>query len=195
MNLSLESKAKEHLFKVYRKEDEIHFLDDLGVWQVNRGVVQLSRIQQDGNEVIVGWLTANSTFENSFNHSSVIYRAIALSDVYIRYYSPQDIAKSPILRRQLIDQLCDRLVKSQQLLTIIAIRCFEERLRRLLLMLKHEIGTPLVDDTRLPIRFTHSHLADVIGTSRITITKILGNFQSQGLIYFDNERHIVIKGL
>lgn len=188
------SKATKYPLKIYRQGEEINFLES-GVWQVNRGVVQLSKIQCDGKEVIVGWLTTNSTFENSFNNSTIIYHAIALSNVCLRYYSLQDIAMSPMLRRQLLSQFSDRLKKSENLLTILAIRSAEERLRQLLLMLKHDIGTPLVDNTRLQVRFTHKDLGQIIGITRVSITRILGHFQNQGLIYFDNKRHIVITGL
>lgn len=90
---------------------------------------------------------------------------------------------------------CDRLEKTQQLSTIVMINRIEERLRQLLLMLRQEMGIPAADGVHLQIRFTHQHLADIIGTSRVTITRILGDFRSQGLIALGAKRHIVIKSL
>jgi CRP-like cAMP-binding protein len=38
-------------------------------------------------------------------------------------------------------------------------------------------------------------LAEAIHTTRVTITRIIGSFQEQDLIYFDRDRHIVIQDL
>ncbi|MEM8721031.1 MAG: Crp/Fnr family transcriptional regulator [Cyanobacteria bacterium P01_G01_bin.39] len=192
-NLSLGSREEDLLLQQFHKRDEISVLDS-GIWQVYRGVVELSRIQQDGSEVISGWVTANGIF-GSISASSTLYRAVSLSDVYVKRYSSRDIVRNPSLARQFLAQLSDRLIKSQQLLVIIAISRIEERLRQLLLMLKQEMGQNVSDGVRLQVRFTHQHLAEAIHTTRVTITRILGDFQNQGLIYFDNDRHIVIRNL
>jgi CRP-like cAMP-binding protein len=63
------------------------------------------------------------------------------------------------------------------------------------LMLGQEMGTPSADGVRLQVRFTHQHLAHIIGSTRVTIHHILKDFQRQGLICLDAKRHIVIKGL
>jgi CRP-like cAMP-binding protein len=178
----------------YERGDEITALDS-GIWQIYRGVVQLSRVQQDGTEIILGWVTANDIFDNSLNDSPVPYRALALTDVYARRYSTKEIMQNPLLARQLITQLSDRLLQSEQLLEIIAIKRVEERFRRLLLMLKQEIGQPVSDGIRLQARFTHQHLAEAICTTRVTITRILGDWRNQNWIYFDPDRHLVIRNI
>ena len=177
----------------YQRGDEISVLDS-GIWQVYRGVVQLSKVQQDGTEIISGWVTADGVFGNIADVPT-IYRAVALGDVYAKRYSTQDVIRYPALAKQFIAQFSDRLIKSQQLLTIIAIAKVEERLKHLLSFLKQEIGQPVEDGVRLEVRFTHQHLAESIHTTRVTITRILGDFQAKDLVYFDRDRHLVIKNL
>ena len=101
----------------------------------------------------------------------------------------------PSLARQLLVQESDRLIKAQHLLTIIGIRRVEERLKALLLFLKREIGTPTDDGIRLQTRLTHQHLAESIHTTRVTVTRTLGDFCNQGLISFDKKKHLIIKDL
>lgn len=194
LNSNIKSKAKKLAGQKYEPGDQIPALDS-GVWQVDQGIVQLSRLRSDGNEVIVGFVTAGGTFENSLSSSLLVYRARALSDVDIKYYSQQDIAESPMLATRLLGSFCDRLEKTQQLSTIVMINRIEERLRQLLLMLKQEMGIPAADGVLLQVRFTHQHLAHIIGTTRVTITHTLGDFRSQGLIGFDAKRYIIIKSL
>lgn len=192
-NYSLEKREKELPLQQYQRGDEISTLDS-GIWQVYRGVVQLSRVRQDGREIISGWVTANGVF-GDMSDSPILYRAVALGDVYAKRYSNHDIIRHPSLGKQFLAQFSDRLIKSQQLLAIIAISKVEDRLRHLLCFLKRDIGQSVEDGVRLPVRFTHQHLAEAIHTTRVTITRILGNFQQQGLIYFDCDRHIVIQDL
>ena len=177
----------------YQRGDEISVLDS-GIWQVYRGVVQVSKVQQDGTEIISGWVTADGVFGNIADVTT-IYRAVALGDVYAKRYSTQDVIRYPALAKQFIAQFSDRLIKSQQLLTIIAIAKVEERLKHLLSFLGQEIGQPVEDGVRLEVRFTHQHLAESIHTTRVTITRILGDFQKKDLVYFDRDRHLVIKNL
>jgi CRP-like cAMP-binding protein len=187
------TRREELLLQQYRRGDEISVANS-EIWQVYRGVVQLSRVQQDGREIISGWVTANGTFGNIADQT-VLYRAVALGNVYAKGYSTHDIVQYPLLARQLLAQFSERLLKSQQLLTIIATNKVEDRLRDLLSMLKQEIGQSVEDGIRLPVRFTHQHLAEVIHTTRVSVTRILGDFQQQNLVYFDRDRHIVIQSL
>ena len=187
------SQGEQKKWQKYGRGDEI-YASDFEIWRVDRGIVQLSRIGADGNESIVGFITTNGAFENSLSGSSVVYRAIALSDVDLQYFSRQNIADSPTLAKSLLTNFSDRLIKAHQLLTIALIKNNKERLRKLLLILKEEIGIPTADGVRLQVHFTHQHLADITGTTRVSIAQILRDFQLQGLISLD-KRHIVIKEL
>ena len=189
-SIYLARKEEDLLLELYEKGEEIN-LFELGVWQVYRGIVQLSKISHDGKEIIVGWASSDSAFGNWLGNS-LTYRAVALSEVYVRWYSIKDIEKSPLLARQLLAQFSDRLIKSEQLLAITAIRKVEERLWQLLLMLKQEIGQEVVKGTRLKVRFTHQHLANAISTTRVTITRVLGDLQTKKWLDIDCDRHIII---
>lgn len=187
----LEIKNPELLLQFYQKGDEISLFES-GFWQVYRGVVQLSKISSSGDQIILGWATANNSF-GYCSQNNYHYEARALSSVYLRWYSPLDITKSPDITRVLMTQLSQRIIKTQRLLTITGLRKVEDRLWQLLLMLKQEMGQSVVHGTRLTIRFTHQNLANIIFTTRVTVTRILGNFQSRGLISIDRDRHIIIK--
>lgn len=196
-NLNFARKDSEIPLQQFERGDEITVVDS-SIWQVYRGVVQLSRVQEDGRETVLGWVSANGTFGaylNSSDTSSEIYRAVAISDMYARRYLSQDILKYPLLRRQLLAQFSDRLVKSGQLLSIVAIKRVEDRLTQLLLMLKRDIGQNVADGIRLQARFTHQQLADAICTTRVTVTRIMGDLQERNLIYIDSHRHIICTNL
>ncbi|MGK7899435.1 MAG: Crp/Fnr family transcriptional regulator [Xenococcus sp. (in: cyanobacteria)] len=179
------------LLEFYEKGEEIT-LSNTGIWQVYRGVVQLSKVDVAGEKIILGWATANDAFDNRNKHL-VKYHVQALSDVYIRCLTPQYLRIYPQIMAELIAKLSYRLLKTEQLLTIVAIKRVEERLWELLLMLKDEMGQPVLEGTRLAVRFTHQNLANVIGATRVTVTRVLGEFQTKNWLEFDRDRHIIIK--
>lgn len=188
----LDRQDEELLLQVYEKGEEINLLDT-GLWQVHRGVVQLSRLNGQGGESILGWATPSMSFFGNWLEDTSSNRAVALSDVYLKWYPPRDIEKSTAFMRHLLAQFSDRLIKSEQLLAITGQKKVEDRLWQLLLMLKQEMGQLTAEGTRIKIRFTHQNLADIICTTRVTVTRILGEFQTRGLIVVDCDRHIILR--
>jgi len=55
-----------------------------------------------------------------------------------------------------------------------------------------EIGAPCDEGTRLSVRLTHQHLASAIGTTRVTVTRLLGKLKEEGWLKLDSSRHIVL---
>lgn len=192
-NLQLDAKKsqEEQYLEYYQKGEEIS-LQKPGLWQVYRGVVQLSRFNDSYQEAVVGWIAPNHAF-GSLVHSASLHRAVAMTDVYIRHYKQKEIAQNSQLARQLVSELSYRLVRAEQMVTITSLRKVESRLKELLQMLKEEMGHPVEKGIRLTARFTHQNIADAICTTRVTVTRILGDLQRQGLLEFDCDRHIVIK--
>ena len=175
----------------YQKGEEIPLIDS-GFWQVYKGVVQLNRFNGSEREVVVGWVTSNHAFGNDINGTSY-YSALAISNVYLRHYKPQQVEQNPQLARLLLSELSYRLLKSEQMIAITSMTKIENRLLSLLSMLKEEMGHPVANGTRLTVRFTHQNIADAVCTTRVTITKVLGELQNQNLLEFDSDRYLIVK--
>jgi len=43
------------------------------------------------------------------------------------------------------------------------------------------------------VRMTHQNLANAIGTTRVTVTRLLSKLKGEGKISFDCDRHIILK--
>ena len=163
-----------------------------GIWQVYRGIVQLSKINLKGEEVPLGWAVKDHCF-GIWLPELPHYRVKALTDSYLRWFYVDDLAVSPHLMETVLTQLNYRRQQTEALLAIAGLRLIEERLQQLLLLLKEELGEPVTQGTRLKVRFTHQYLANAIGSSRVTVTRLLGEFKKQGLIAIDSDRHLIVK--
>ncbi|GAC1459958.1 MAG: Crp/Fnr family transcriptional regulator [Chamaesiphon sp.] len=176
---------------LYKKGEVIPLLPQ-GVWQVYQGLVQLSTLCPNGEQILLGW-AGSSTFFGLWLTMLQVYQATALSDVSVRWFSLTEIENSPRLSQALLPQLTKRMRQTEALLAISGQRRVEDRLQRLLLLLKQEIGEAVAEGTCLSVRLTHQNIANAIGTTRVTITRLLKNLQHQGWISFSRERHIILK--
>jgi CRP-like cAMP-binding protein len=92
----------------------------------------------------------------------------------------------------LFQHLTHRLQQTESLLAIKGYRRVEDRLRQFLLLLADAVGVPTTAGTRFNVRFTHQVLANATGTTRVTITRLLGQLKREGWLTFDPEHHIIL---
>lgn len=161
------------------------------IWQVCKGVVKLSTMCENGEEVMVGLMSADMLFGTELT-SLPTYQATALSEVQLVSITPTEIADSPELTQTVLTQVKQRLRQTEALLAISGQRRVRDRFYQLLALLKQEIGQPVELGTRLGVRFTHQDFADACSTTRVTITRLIGKLQDKGGIKFDSKNHIII---
>lgn len=164
-----------------------------GVWQVYRGIVQMSQLSVNGDEILLGWSHPSTFFGLGLTLTQLeTYQVRALSDVYLRWYPVTEIENTPQLSQLVLSQMVHRLRQTETLLAIAGLKRVDERLAELLKLLSQEMGQPVAAGIRVSVRLTHQMLANAIGTTRVTITRLLGDLQLQGRISFDGDRHLII---
>lgn len=171
---------------------EIISLQPQTVWLVIEGLVKLSTLIENGAEVLVGFAGKDMVFGTDLTNLQ-IYQAIALSkNVQLVSISLPEIEASEHLAINLLPKIKQRLRQTESLLALSGRRRVTERLYYLLLLLKQEIGQPVIGGTRLSVRLTHEDLANACGTTRVTITRVLKKLKQQGKITFDATHHITL---
>jgi CRP-like cAMP-binding protein len=175
----------------HAKGDEIPLFPE-GVWQVTQGLVQLSANYEDGEQVLFGW-AADGAWFGTKGSDTLDYQAIALSSVYLRWLRLDEIESSARLSQLLLPELAKRMHQAELLLIINGRRHTIERLKGLLSLLRDEMGESLPNcRTRILYKFTHQQLANAIGTTRVTISRMMAQFQSKGHITLDKHRHLIL---
>ncbi|WP_392482431.1 PAS domain-containing protein [Nostoc sp. C110] len=167
-------------------------LNPLVIWYVSQGLVKLNTYCETGEEVLIGLATAGMVFGSSLT-SLNIYQATALSDVKLVSIYAAEIEASPNLSHTLLPKINQRLRQTESFLVISGRRRVQERLHYLLELLKREVGETVPEGTRLSVRFTHEDIASACCTTRVTITRLMGKLQEQGIISFDSKKHIILK--
>lgn len=161
------------------------------IWIVCRGVVQLSTLYPSGDEALLGLAGPSMPFGMPLTLIHP-YQAAALSDVDVMSFSMTEIEQSPTMAREIFYHLGRRLRQTEAMLAMVGCRRVEDRLRQLLLLLQMEVGQPVPEGVRLSVRLTHQHLASAIGTTRVTVTRLLGQLREEGRLQIDDSRHIIL---
>lgn len=161
------------------------------VWVVSRGVVQLGTFYDTGDEAILGLACPSMPFGLPLTLIRP-YHAIALSDVDLMKLTWTEIEESPVLAQNIFQHTARRLRQTEAVLAMVGYRRVEDRLRHLLLLLKEEVGQPVPAGTRLSVRLTHQQLANAIGTTRVTVTRLISQLREAGWLQIDGDRHIVL---
>lgn len=158
---------------------------------VCRGIVQLFTIQPDGGETLLG--LAGPSMPLGLPLTVVHpYWATALTDVDVLALPMVDIEASPVLMAGIYRHLTLRLQQSEAWLALAGKRLVTDRLQHFLLMLAQDFGQVEPQGVRIPLRLTHYQLATAIGTTRVTITRLLKDLKDQGWLRFD-QRYLVLR--
>ncbi|MGI0485007.1 PAS domain S-box protein [Pantanalinema rosaneae CENA516] len=171
---------------------EIIPLEAQSIWLVSEGVVKLTTLSERGEEMLVGLIGETMVFGSNLTTLQT-YQAIALSDVKLSLISLTEVAQSSRLAQLLLPSVIRRLQQTENLLAIYEQIRVEDRLHRLLRLLKQSIGQPVEQGTRLRARLTHQDFAGACCTTRVTITRLLGKLQQQGKVVLDAHNHLVLK--
>ncbi|MBD2388018.1 PAS domain S-box protein [Cylindrospermum sp. FACHB-282] len=167
-------------------------LNPLLIWYVCQGLVKLSTFCETGEEVLIGLAAEKMVFGSSMT-SLPIYQAIALADVELVSIYITEITASPGLSQILLPKINQRLQQTESFLVISGRRRVQDRLHHLLELLKQQVGQAVPGGTRLNARLTHEDIASACCTTRVTITRLLGKLQQEGVITIDAKKHIFLK--
>ncbi|MCG9889448.1 MAG: Crp/Fnr family transcriptional regulator [Thermosynechococcaceae cyanobacterium MS004] len=159
------------------------------VFIVCRGVVQLSTLYPSGDEGLLGLACPSMPFGMPFSQLNP-YEAIALTEVVLMRVHIMEVEQSPRLAQGLFRELMRRLQQTEALLAIAGYRRVDDRLRQLLYLLRQDLGQATAKGTRLSTRLTHQQLASLIGTTRVTVTRLLKEFKAEGWVSSDAQRHL-----
>ncbi len=112
--------------------------------------------------------------------------AETMADSVVRVLRVSDleraIAQHPRVALNLMRSLSERLRTAEDQIESLAFRPVPARLAAKLLELMDRYGRVTPTGIRIDERFTHMQLAEMIGTSRETLTKVLNELRDEGLI-------------
>ncbi|MEB3352938.1 MAG: Crp/Fnr family transcriptional regulator [Cyanobacteriota bacterium] len=161
------------------------------VWLVVRGMVKLSAISMQGDELLLGLAGPNEPFGDPLTNVQA-YEARTMVDSDLLCLSCEEMAESPHLAIAVLQGMAARYRQSEAMLALLGLRRIEERVRGFLELLANDYGQPCDQGLRLNIKLTHQELASALSTTRVTVTRVLGSLRDEGWLHIDGQRRLVI---
>lgn len=171
-----------------------------GILLVASGRVKVCHTTPDGKQSILGFVDAGEIFgelslvsdqpRNEYVETTEKTRLVLLPkrdlQLVLQKYPSIVLGVSKLIgmRRQRIERRLRNLL----------FRSNRERVIHLLLELTERYGERTDDGIKLGIHLSHQEMASIIGSTRETVTVVLGNLQSEGLLTI-SRRRLVLKSL
>ncbi|MEW6720757.1 MAG: Crp/Fnr family transcriptional regulator [Thermodesulfobacteriota bacterium] len=159
---------------------------------VKDGMVKLVSHSGRGTETILHMLPPGAIFgELLFSEDRRTFTALAGKDSEVaalpRRALERLLATVPAFSMNFIRILSRRLAKVEQEYASFGHTWSYHRLARILLRLAGEHGVKAPGGTEIAVRLTHEELANLIGTTRETVTTQLGRFRRMGMARRDGK--------
>ena len=181
--------------------DIVHHPEDPAdaVYVVERGRVRLYRIGDGAREVSLAVCGPGEIFGEAALAARDLERydcyAEALEATTLQVLSGGTLAmllrEQPTVSVALSAQFARQLKTIQSRLADMVFLEVSQRLAQALLKLARDFGEPDRNGTRLRGRVSHQDLAHIVGSTRETVTKILGEFKARGYLELGYRRIIL----
>ena len=157
------------------------------LYVLKRGLIKLIRLSEKGHETILHILKPDEVFgELLLSEETRAFTAIVIEDALVTILSRDAFLKIltevPTVTRNFVRLLSRRLANVERGLAEFSHSWSSNRLARVLLRLGERYGREVATGTLLNVRLTHEDLANLIGTSRETVTTQLNKFERLGLL-------------
>ncbi|MEN9861425.1 MAG: global nitrogen regulator NtcA [Cyanobacteriota bacterium] len=157
------------------------------VYLLRRGAVRLSRVYESGEEITVALLRENSLF----GVLSLLTGQRSAPAASVRKAIELDASVGLLM----LQGLSSRILQTETMIETLTHRDMSSRLVSFLLVLCRDFGVPTSEGITIDLRLSHQAIAEAIGSTRVTITRLLGDLRNAGLVQIDRKKITVFDPL
>jgi global nitrogen regulator NtcA len=166
------------------------------VYFLVKGAVKLSRVYEAGDEITVALLRENSVFGVlsliTGHRSDRFYHAVAFTPVEL-LSTPVDqmqkaLKEKPELALMMLQGLSSRILQTEMMIETLAHRDMGSRLVSFLLILCRDFGIPDTNGVTIDLKLSHQAIAEAIGSTRVTVTRLLGDLREDRMISIQKKK-------
>ena len=161
------------------------------IWIVVRGIVKLSCLNEQGDDVLLAIAGPNEPFGEPLTHLD-LFEATTLDHCDLLGLSIQDVNTTPHLSNNLMKAMMHRTRQSEALIALLGLRGVENRVKSFLELMAEDYGQPCDQGLKLNLRLTHQEIASAVSTTRVTITKVLGQLKESGWLQYDRKQKLIV---
>jgi CRP/FNR family cyclic AMP-dependent transcriptional regulator len=174
----------------YAKDDAVFHADEIGdvFYLIREGQVKVTMISPEGKEIILSILAAGDFFGEMalFDNEPRSATVIAIEPLEVVSIWRSDflhiLSENFSITQKVLGELSKRLRHASNRIESLATMDVYGRLARFFLDLARQSGKVLDNDYIAVIRPTHQAIANMIGTSRETVSRLIHDLMKQNLL-------------
>lgn len=187
--------------KSYDKNSIVMFEGETGenLYIIKSGIAKVIVTSEEGKDKILALLGPGECFgEMSILDRKTASATVAAHENLEIFYIYKDdflnfLKTNEEFMFNIIKVLTGRLRDADREIESLTFKGTMERLMDILLDLAMEYGVATEDGVCINKQYTHSHLADILGVSRETVSRNLAKLRDEGYIRLDEELRIIVK--
>src|SRR5690554_438503 len=184
----------------YLKGEIIFFEDnnDENLYILLDGRVKLTMLSPEGKEKAISILQVGDIFGEMslFDQDTTPITAEVIDDARLVSVPFQDLEEIIRQEPEVAIKIIEALAKRSRLLTSqireLVFQDAEERLASLLMRFIEDFGVEVKSGYLIDIVLTHQEIANLMGSSRVTVTKLLNQFIDEGIIKIYKRKIVVM---
>ncbi|MBW4514323.1 MAG: Crp/Fnr family transcriptional regulator [Timaviella obliquedivisa GSE-PSE-MK23-08B] len=169
-------------FQTFNRREILPSYYQQNIWQIESGVVRTLTWDANGTVIPLGFWGKGDVVGYLLSEFSP-YQVECLTQVRV-----QKLSDSYVCSREM---MLSHISQTQMLLKIVHTGSMEKRLLHFLLWMSKRFGYQMESGWRLDLRLTHLDIAEALGTTRVTVTRLLGQLQQEGVIQWSRREQIL----
>jgi CRP-like cAMP-binding protein len=161
------------------------------------GRIKVSQATFDGQQVLLRMLTPYALFGGVAFSQNETYPANALADedslalCWSKARLMDFIVTEPKLALNAVRMMADHVLEFQERFSQLATERVERRLARSILRLASQAGRKIEDGVLIDLPLSRQDLAEMNGTTLYTVSRIMSQWEEQGLVRLGRERVVI----
>ncbi|PSO81452.1 MAG: replication/maintenance protein [Cyanobacteria bacterium QS_4_48_99] len=149
-------------------------------------------LQPNSEEAFLGFVGAGQPFEIVAQSPFTLQAYAHVDQTSVVWMYWQDLDNWPHFRREVLDSFRHQHQRKLIWLSTLGQRQTIDRLLGFITLLVEEYGEPSEHSYCLPFPLTHAQIGSAIGSTRVTVTRLMGKLRQQGLISVKGENMICL---
>jgi CRP-like cAMP-binding protein len=169
--------------RLFTRRETIPARNDV-LWKIERGAVRTLTWSEDGTFITLGYWGPGDLIGYPLSRVKP-YQIECLTSVEVSVVPPQ-------LWNQDINSFLSHIQQAEELLSIVHRKPISLRLWQFLVWLSEKFGRDVEQGKLIDLNVTHQEMAEVLNTTRVTVTRLLQQFEEENTLV-RHKRRIILR--
>ncbi|BAY27470.1 Crp/Fnr family transcriptional regulator [Calothrix sp. NIES-2100] len=172
--VSYNSAIKDQIpYRLFTRREMIPPRNDV-LWRIERGAVRTLTWSEEGTFITLGYWGSGDLIGSPLSKVKP-YQIECLTNVEVSIVPPH-------LWYHDVNALLSHIQQAEELLSIVHCKPMSVRLWQFLVWLSGKFGREVEEGKLIDLNATHQEMAEVLNTTRVTVTRLLQQFEEEGTL-------------